>query len=99
MAEHSGTNKYFEDTKYYLKRAAETAKRGVEEEIGPLQDRVQELIGDEEEPEPEPSRVEQLCEDLNELQTHAEGEAKEALNDARDRLDQVGGESDAEDNS
>jgi predicted nucleic acid-binding Zn-ribbon protein len=98
VAEHSGTNKYFEDTKYYLKRAAETAKRGVEEEIGPLQDRVQELIG-EEEPEPEPSRVEQLREDLNELQTRAEGEAKKALNDARDRLDQVGGESDAEDNS
>ncbi|ERH09515.1 MAG: hypothetical protein J07HX64_01272 [halophilic archaeon J07HX64] len=92
-------NKHFEDTKYYLKRATETAKRGVEEEIGPLQDRLQELIGGEEEPEPEPTRVEQLREDLNELQTRAEGEAKEALNDARDRLDQVGGGSDDEDNS
>jgi ubiquinone biosynthesis protein UbiJ len=92
-------NKHFEDTKYYLKRAAETAKRGVEEEIEPLQDRVQEVIGEEEEPEPESNRVEQLREDLNELQTRAEGEAKEALNNARDRLGQIGGESDDEDNS
>jgi len=92
-------NKHFEDTKYYLKRAAGTAKRGVEEEIEPLQERVQELIGEEEEPEPEPGRVEQLREDLNDLQARAEGEAKEALNDARDRLGQVSGGSEDEDNS
>ena len=92
-------NKHFEDTRYYLKRAAETAKRGVEEEVEPLQDRVQELIGEEEEPEPEPTRVEQLRDDLDELQARAEGEAEEALNDARDRLGQVGGDADDEDNS
>jgi len=93
-------NKHFEDTKYYLKRAAETAKRGVEEEIEPLQERVQDLVGEEEaESEPEPGRVEQLREDLTELQERAEGEAKEAIGEARERLDRVDKEQTDEDNS
>jgi gas vesicle protein len=93
-------NKHFEDTKYYLKRAAETAKRGVEEEIEPLQERVQDLVGDEpEESEPEPGRIEQLREDLSELQERAEGEAKEAIGEARERLDRVDKEQTDEDNS
>ena len=91
-------NRYFEDTKYYLKRAAETAKQGVAEEIEPLQERVQDLVG-EEEAEPEPSRVEQLREDLTDLQERAEGEAKEAIGQARDRLDQFREERSDEDNS
>lgn len=93
-------NKHFEDTKYYLKRAAETARRGVEEEIEPLQERVQDLVGDEtEESEPEPGRIEQLREDLSELQERAEGEAKEAIGEARERLDRVDKEQTDEDNS
>jgi len=92
-------NRHFEDTKYYLKRAAETAKQGVEEEIEPLQERVQGLVGDEEEPEPEPGRVEQLRADLTELQERAEGDAKEAIGEARDRLDRFREERSDEDNS
>jgi len=92
-------NKHFEDTKYYLKRAAKTAKRGVEEEIEPLQERVQELVGEEEEPEPEPGRIEQLREDLSDLQERAEGEAKEAIGEARKRLDRVDEEQTDEGNS
>lgn len=93
-------NKHFEDTKYYLKRATETAKRGVEEEIEPLQERVQDLVGDEEEgSEPEPGRIEQLREDLSELQERAEGEAKEAIGEARERLNRVDEERTDEDNS
>ncbi len=80
-------NKHFEDTKYYVKRAGETAKKGLSEELEPLQERIQNLRDEEE--EPEPGRVEKLREDLKELQGRAEGEAKEALGEARDRLDKV----------
>jgi len=91
-------NKHFEDTKYYLKRAADTAKKGVGEEIEPLQERIQELTGDEE--EPEPSRVDKLREDLTELHGRAEGEAKEAIGKARERVDRFREERAAgEDNS
>jgi hypothetical protein len=86
-------NKYFEDTRYYLKRAGETAKKGISEELDPLQDRVAELTGGEE--EPEPGRLEELKTDLKELQGRAEGEAAQAIGDARKRL----GRGDAEDNS
>lgn len=80
-------NKHFEDTKYYLKRAGETAKKGLTEEIEPIQERVQDLTGEEEE-EPEAGRVDQIREDLKELQERAEGEAKEAISDAREKLDE-----------
>ncbi|WP_436900796.1 DUF7553 family protein [Halovenus halobia] len=80
-------NKHFEDTKYYVKRAGETAKKGISEELEPLQERIQNLRDEEE--EPEPGRVEKLREDIKELQGRAEGEAKEALGEARERLDKV----------
>ncbi len=80
-------NKHFEDTKYYLTRAGKTAKRGVAEELEPVQKRVQKLRNGEE--EPEPSRVEKVREDLKELQGRAEGEAKEAIGKAREKLGEV----------
>ena len=86
-------NKHFEDTRYYLKRAGETAKKGIGEELEPIQERVAELTGEEE--EPEPSRLEEVKSDLKELQGRAEGEAEKAIGKARERL----GRSDGEDNS
>ena len=77
-------NKHFEDTRYYLNRAVEHAKEGVREELSPLQDRLRELTGDDE--EPEPSRLEKLQSDLEALEERAEGEAKQAIADARERL-------------
>ena len=79
-------NKHFEDTVYYLKRAGKKAKQGLSEELEPIQERVQELTGEEE--EPEPGRVEKIREDLKELQERAEGETKEAIADARAKLDE-----------
>ena len=35
-------NKHFEDTQYYLKRAGETAKKGIAEELEPVEERVRE---------------------------------------------------------
>ena len=80
-------NKHFEDTRYYLKRAGETAKKGISEELEPVRERVDDLIGEEE--EPEPGRVEQLREDLSDIQQRAEGEAKEAIGEARERLESI----------
>ena len=81
-------NKHFEDTKYYLKRAAKTAKAGVAEQIEPIQERVNDLIdrGDE---EPEPGRLDELREDIRELQEKAEGETREALEKARAKIDEL----------
>ncbi|MEF8813674.1 MAG: hypothetical protein V5A55_07635 [Halovenus sp.] len=78
-------NKHFEDTRYYLKRAGETAKRGIQEELEPLQERVQELTGEDEE-EPESGRIETLRADLKAVGERAEGEAKEAIEQAREKL-------------
>ena len=80
-------NKHFEDTRYYIKRAGETAKRGVAEELEPIEKRVKKLTGKEE--EPEPSRLDEVRDDLKELQGRAEGEAKEAIKNAREKLQTV----------
>lgn len=80
-------NKHFEDTIYYLKRAGETAKRGLSEELEPIQERVQELTNNGDE-EPEPGRVEKIREDLKELGERTEGEAKEAIENAREKLEE-----------
>ncbi|MFB6169963.1 MAG: hypothetical protein ABEJ06_02345 [Haloarculaceae archaeon] len=77
-------NKHFEDTRYYLKRAVETAKHGVEEELEPIEERFREMTGNDE--EPEPSRLDQIREDLEGLQDRAEGEANEAIRNARERI-------------
>jgi uncharacterized protein YjbJ (UPF0337 family) len=79
-------NKHFEDAKYYLKRAGETAKAGVSEEIEPVRDRVNDLI-DREEEEPKPGRFDDVREELKTLQEKAEGETREAIADARERID------------
>jgi len=79
-------NKHFEDAKYYLKRAGETAKAGVSEELAPVRERVDDLT-DREEDEPEPGRFDEVREELKELQEKAEGETREAIADARDRID------------
>lgn len=80
-------NKHFEDTRYYVKRAGETAKKGLSEELEPVEQRVKKLAGKED--EPEPTRLEELRADLKDLQNRAEGEAKEAIGSARERLQTV----------
>jgi hypothetical protein len=77
-------NKHFEDARYYLVRAGEHAKKGVAEELAPVERRVRRLTGRE--PDPEPSRLERVREDLEVIETRAEGEAREAVGKARQRL-------------
>ncbi|MFC7075828.1 DUF7553 family protein [Haloarcula halophila] len=77
-------NKHFEDARYYLKRAGETATKGVKEELEPVEERFRELTGKEE--EPEPNRLEKVKADLQELQQRAEGDAEQAIKDAREKI-------------
>ena len=79
-------SKHFEDARYYLGRAAEHAKAGVVEELAPVEKRVKELVGQEVEEEPEPSRLDKLQADLKDLEERAEGEAREAVASARKRV-------------
>ncbi len=77
-------NRYFEDTQYYLKRAGETAAKGVKEELEPIEDRFRELTGRDD--EPESSRLDKIREDLETLEDRAEGEARDAIETARNQL-------------
>jgi hypothetical protein len=77
-------NKHFEDALYYIGRAGEHAKEGVMEELDPLEERVRELTGGEE--DPEPSRLQTLQDELEALEERAEGTAESAIADARERL-------------
>jgi hypothetical protein len=79
-------NKHFEDARYYLKRAGTTAKAGVAEELDPVREKARNLM-DREEEEPEPGRFEEVKRELTELQEKAEGETREAIRDAREKLD------------
>lgn len=81
-------NKHFEDARYYLKRAGETAKAGVAEELDPVQERVRDLTNrDEDDDEPEPGRLDTIRQELKELSEKAEGETREAIDKARAKID------------
>lgn len=82
-------NRHFEDTRYYLKRAVTTAKNGVAAELEPVQERVERLRGEDE--EPDNGRVEEIRADLAEIQQRAEGDARDAISTARERLGRIRG--------
>jgi len=83
-------NKHFEDAKYYLGRAAETAKDGVKDELEPVRERFNEAVGRED--EPEPSRLEKVQQEIGDLESKAEGEARRALTSAKGRIEKYRGE-------
>lgn len=86
-------NRHFEDARYYLKRAGETASKGVKEELEPVAERFRELTGRDE--DPEPGRLDEVKEDLHEIQAKAEGEAREAIADAREKIGEYRGKQSA----
>lgn len=77
-------NKHFEDARYYLTRAGKKAKQGVAEELEPVEEKFTELTGGDD--EPEPGRLDAIREELGEIEERAEGEAKEAVEKARERI-------------
>lgn len=79
-------NKHFKDARYYLGRASDHAKRGIKEELEPIEERVREVVGMEEDEEPVPGRIERIQGELKEIEAKAEGEAKEAIGAAREKI-------------
>jgi len=79
-------NTHFEETRYHLKRATETATEGLRVELEPIEARFRELTGRE--AEPEPGRLETIRSELEALQERAEGETREAIAEARERLEE-----------
>ncbi|MDX1746001.1 MAG: hypothetical protein R3324_08700 [Halobacteriales archaeon] len=79
-------NKHFEDSRYYLRRATETAAKGLSEEIEAVEARLREMTGREADTETESGRLEEIRAELERLQERAEGEAREAIGKARERL-------------
>jgi hypothetical protein len=77
-------NKHFEDSRYYLRRAARTAAKGLSEEIEAVEVRLRGLTGRE--AETESGRIEEIRTELDRLQGRAGGEAREAIGKARERL-------------
>jgi hypothetical protein len=77
-------NRHFEDAQYYVKRAGETAAKGVQEELAPIEERLKKLTGQEE--EPTQGRLDEIRADLEAAGEKAEGEAKKAIAEAREKL-------------
>ncbi|WP_226010340.1 DUF7553 family protein [Halomicrobium salinisoli] len=77
-------NRHFEDARYYLKRAGETALKGLRDELEPVEQRARELTGREE--EPEPSRAEKARTGVDRVRATVEREVEAAVTTARERL-------------
>lgn len=78
-------NRHFTDAAYYVRRAAEHAKLGVEAEVRPVVRRLRARLG-REPVAPEPSRLNRLRRELAALEQRAEGGARRAVGTVRERL-------------
>jgi hypothetical protein len=74
---------HFRDAAYYLKRAGEHTKLGIEEQFRPVEARIASLVGRETEPEsePEPSGIEAVTRRVRAIEAHP------AIENARERVD------------
>lgn len=81
-------NRHFSDARYYARRTAESAFDGILEELEPYVEEATERYYDYRgiERPAEPTRLEQIQAELDELEARAEGEAREAIETARQRL-------------
>lgn len=77
-------NEHFEDARHHVERAAKNVREGLEREVEELEERARTLLGTE---EPEPGKLEKLQQDLRDLEKKAEGETRDALKAARERID------------
>ncbi len=78
-------NKHFEDALYYLKRAGEHARIGVEETLEAAEANLRAWTGREKAPEPD--RVEALRDDVADLERRVESETRAAIGKARGKLE------------
>jgi hypothetical protein len=78
-------NRHFEDTLYYLKRAAKTAKKGVTAEAEPVERTVRALTGREQ--APEPGRIESARERAERAARRGVTALRETVGSVRGRVD------------
>jgi hypothetical protein len=83
-------NRNFKDTKYYLRRAAETARAGVAEELKPVRERVSRLRGEDEEAESE-GRITKVQSRATSGAQRAKGELETVVSRGRERAKSVRG--------
>ncbi|AXR82289.1 DUF7553 family protein [Natrarchaeobaculum sulfurireducens] len=76
-------NNHFHDSLYYLKRAGQHAKLGVEAHLSPIPERVRRAVGSE--PAPEPTRLESVRERVTEFRVNAGNRSRATSNAARTR--------------
>ncbi|NLV10219.1 hypothetical protein GOC74_09780 [Halomicrobium mukohataei] len=77
-------NRHFEDTRYYLTRAATTAKRGFAAELEPAVTRVRELTGRE--PDPRAGRLDEVSLDPRAVRTAVVEGATDVIGTVCDRI-------------
>lgn len=78
-------NKHFADTRYYLKRAGQTTKAGVAEELKPVETRVRELTRRED--DPDPRRIDVVRADVAAFGAKAESKARTAVRTGREKVE------------
>ena len=78
-------NRHFEDAWYYLGRAADHLRIGLEEELEPFLAAVQERFGDEAAAEPEPTGLDRVRTEFEEVRRDPVGTARERYETYRSR--------------
>ncbi|WP_331233720.1 DUF7553 family protein [Natronorarus salvus] len=79
---------HFRDAAYYLKRAGEHTKLGIEEQFRPVEARIAGLLGrrSEPDPEPQPSGIEAMTRRVRAIDSHPAIEgAKARVEERRER--------------
>ena len=79
-------NKHFHDSRYYLVRAAEHAKLGLTESLEPYATRLRAALGREDDPEPEPNRLDAVRDEVAGLERNVSERARTAVDGARATL-------------
>lgn len=78
-------NRHFKDAQYYLGRTVYHVRKGLSEQLSPIETRVRTALGREVD-EPAASRVETVKAELRELPSRVAGEAREVTAEARHRV-------------
>ena len=79
-------NKHFEDAWYYLRRAAHHLRIGLNEELEPVFDAIDERFGDGDETEEAPTGLDRVRTELGTVRRDPVGTARERFDAYRERL-------------
>ncbi|RQG98668.1 DUF7553 family protein [Natrarchaeobius oligotrophus] len=79
-------NKHFHDSLYYLKRAGEHARLGIEANLEPVVERARRAFGRDDEPEPEAGRLETVRRTATDLEHRVERRARTTVGTVREAV-------------